>query len=589
MERLAKESSLYCGISVLALLVSGAARAEAIDVGDSDWAIRWDNTPKYTTAVRTGQQDSMLTGLTQPLNSNAAQGDRNFKQGDIINNRVDWLSEFDAVYQEKTGFRISAAAWYDAAYMGNTAETTGRGSTNTTEPYNDFPRATKTLMGRDAELLDAFVFHAFQLPDNQELNIRLGRFSQLYGETLFFGANGIAQAQGPVDFVKLLSVPTSTFKEIIMPVGQFSANWSVGHGLTLGAYYQFEYRPDRLPGVGSYFSDGDLFGIGAQSVFIPYSQPGLPPSAGGNPADEVYFAQTKRMLPNSQGQAGGEIRWKATDNWEFGLYAANYHEKDPAALYLQPSAGAPSYNQFADGLYGLQIGTARQIYNENVQTYGASFATAIEDTNVSGEVSMRHNQSIATEGSLIPALGSTGGAVLLTPPGYNNSSNTAYLRGDTLHANVSAISLMNENAIWDGGSIVAEIGANHLMRFDNKGPGLQLDPNANHTAAAARFIFEPSFFRVLPALDLSTPFGAGFGLFGNSPLGSHVAGFDPGGTADLSFGVKATYQSVWKASLTYNTYLGPVGQVATGTLRPISYKQDLADRDFISLSITRTF
>lgn len=589
MEHSMRRYFFCCGVSALALAVCGAAYAETIDVGDPDWAIRWDNTIEYTTAVRVAPQNSALTSLSEPYNSNTAQGDRNFKQGDVVNDRVDLFSEFDAIYQEKTGVRFSAAAWYDGAYAGKTAETTGLGTGNTTEPYNSFPRASHTLMGKDVELLDALVFHSFDLSNGQELNVRLGRFSQLYGETLFFGANGIAAAQGPVDFIKLLSVPTSTFKEIIMPVSQFSASWSVGHGLTVGAYYQFEYRPDRIPAVGSYFSDANIFGTGAQSVFVPFSLPGSSPAQGGNPGNEAYFAETKRMLPNSQGQAGAEIHWKASENWEFGLYGANYHEKDPTALYLQPSGGA-SYARLGDGLYGLNIGSARQVFNENVQTVGASFATAIGDINVSGEVSARHNQSIATEGSLIPALGSTGGSVLLVPAGYNNSSKTAYLRGDTLHANVSAISLFNENAIWDGGSFVGEIGANHLMTFDNKAPGLALNPTSTHTAVAARFIFEPSFFHVLPGLDISTPFGAGFGIYGNSALGSHLAGFDPANTADLSIGIKASYRSVWKVSLTYNRYVGPTEQVtAPGVLRALSYAQDLADRDFVSLSLKRTF
>lgn len=53
-----------------------------------------------------------------------------------------------------------------------------------------------------------------------KLSGRAGRHTQLYGETLFLGANGIAAAQGPVDLVKAFSLPGAQFKEIAMPVGQ---------------------------------------------------------------------------------------------------------------------------------------------------------------------------------------------------------------------------------------------------------------------------------------------------------------------------------------------------------------------------------
>ena len=73
-----------------------------------------------------------------------------------------------------------------------------------------------------SEFLDAFVFAKGDLGEGRLASIRAGKHTVLYGESLFFGSNGIAGGQAPVDVIKLLSVPGTQFKEIIMPVGQLS-------------------------------------------------------------------------------------------------------------------------------------------------------------------------------------------------------------------------------------------------------------------------------------------------------------------------------------------------------------------------------
>ena len=571
-----------CSGIVLGVVSMGAvaAHADSIDVGDPDWAVRWDNNVKYSNAFRVAPQNSAVSGNAMPYNSNTNDGDRNFKRG-LISNRIDLLSEMDIVYQENTGLRVSAAAWYDSVYNGNTANTTPNSSNNIYEGSDRFPKGTKTLNGKDVELMDALVFHKFELPDDQTLTLRAGRFAQIYGETLFMGANGIAAAQGPVDAIKAASVPNSQFKEIMRPVGQVATNWQTG-SVMLGAYYQFEYRPDRLPGVGSYFSVSDAVGPGAEAGFMPGSLP-------GNPAgSDLYFSRGKDMLPNSQGQGGVEVRWKALGNWEFGLYAANYHEKGPATIYAMPSGGA-AFTTFADGLTGRNIGTYRAVYNQNVQTYGGSFATVIGDTNISGELSVRHNQSLATAQDV-------GGGLVVTDASRNNSNNIAYLTGNTVHANISAISILPDNGVWDTAAVTAEIGANHLIGITDRGQaaananGLFLNPTSTHTAVAGRVVIEPSFFQVMPNVDVTTPLGVGYGFYGHSALGSHLGAFNNEGCSDISIGIKAVYQKVWHASLTYTTFLGPKGQGTTQDAnRYLSYKQDLYDRDFVSFSLSRAF
>jgi hypothetical protein len=66
-------------------------------------------------------------------------------------------------------------------------------------------------------------------------------------------------------------------------------------------------------------------------------------------------------------------------------------------------------------------------------------------------------------------------------------------------------------------------------------------------------------------------------------------GVDKGG--DMSIGINGTYLSQWYVNLGYTHYYGPAGvaAVARGAGTVFTYKQSLKDRDYVSLSVRRTF
>ena len=263
-------------LALAAALAAGAAHAVGIDLGESDWSLRFDNTVKAGLMARTQNADPALvdsfrllvpgvpaSAFPQALNFNA--GDDNFRKRGLVSERLDLLSEFDAVYRKDYGLRLSAAAWYDAAYRGKTDATD---PVNGQTPGNEFPEHTRKLAGRKAELLDAFVFGGFDLGDGRKLNARLGRHALQYGESLFFGDNGIARAQGPIDILKLLGSPNAQFKEIIRPVPQLSAQLQVTPEVSVGGYVQFRWEADRLPPSGSYFASSNLPWGSEQPEFV---------------------------------------------------------------------------------------------------------------------------------------------------------------------------------------------------------------------------------------------------------------------------------------------------------------------------------
>ena len=194
-----------------AMLACFHANATDFATGNPDLKIRWDNTVKYSAASRLSGRAPGLSsttfgasGIVGANNINQDDGDNNFDRG-LVSNRVDLFSEADLSYAN-FGARVSGAAWYDTVYN---RHTDNRTSTSNHLPASDFPAETRKLMGRKAELLDAFVYGKFDFAETPT-TVRLGRHTLLWGESLFFGANGIAGGQAPIDLIKLLSVPKAT-------------------------------------------------------------------------------------------------------------------------------------------------------------------------------------------------------------------------------------------------------------------------------------------------------------------------------------------------------------------------------------------
>src|SRR5206468_2375277 len=190
----------------------------------------------------------------QALNVNA--GDQNFQKKGLVSARLDLLSEVDVVWRKDYGLRFSAAAWYDDKLHRKTQA--DNDPTIGQTPFDEFPALTRKIAGNKAEVLDAFVFGSWRLDNDMKLSARLGRHALQYGESVFFGDNGIARAQGPIDIDKLLASPNAQFKEIIRPVPQLSAQLQLSPTVTLGGYVQFGWEADRLPPAGSYFSFANI-------------------------------------------------------------------------------------------------------------------------------------------------------------------------------------------------------------------------------------------------------------------------------------------------------------------------------------------
>jgi hypothetical protein len=566
-------------LAAAAALMLPTAQAFDIETNNPDYKVRLDLTPKLSTAYRVKNPSDALTRLDvagDPGTVNEDDGDHNFKRG-IISKRVDLLTEFD-VSGPNVGGRLSGTAWYDAAYMGRNdyqgtalyAAGTPLGPVLNTS-NNDFGQdgdqfsgATRRQHGRGTELLDAFVYLKGDLGDMKG-TLRIGQHTLQWGESLFFGQNGIANAQGPVDVAKILSVPGWQFKEVLLPVEQVSGTLRVAEGVQLGAYYQLKWIKSKIPGVGSYFSNQDYIG-GSRVNF-------------GSVVGDVPTLTGKDNTPGDKGQGGVQLRWSPPGgNYEFGLYAAQYHDKTPSAL-----------------VFDFVNGNVHTAYAKNIRTFGASVTSSIGQLNWAVEGSIRQNAPLNSD----PAVLGPSGVLSCD----NGTENPCYALGDTAHLQVSGIYVLQPSAFWQGGAVLGELAYNYRLKItkdifakpDGSSSGFGgLDPNTTKGAFALRVLFEPSYFQVAPGLDLSVPVGLGYNFGGrSSAVGNFAGGVSNGG--DWSIGLKAKYQNAWNVALTYNDYFGPAKTftetLAAGTASPrqLSFGQTLRDRAYLALSASRTF
>lgn len=508
-------------LAVAALAASEVFAAELYHDGALD--IRWDNTLRYTSAFRLFSPDPFLVE-----NPNWDDGDRNFDPG-LISNRLDGLSEFE-VTDGDFGLRLSAAGWYDSVYRQRSDNDSPATFNPFSVPHDEFTRGVRRLHGADLQLDDAFVHGSFDI-GGLPVSFRLGRYALLWGESLFFGENGIAAAQAPIDLIKELGEPSAYAKEIFLPVWQASTVLQLSENISLGAYYQFAWRGDQLVGSGTYFSYNDFEGVGGERIIL---------------APGHFLYRARDITPPDTGQFGLSLQVSG-DDFDYGFYALRFNARDPQ-----------TYAYFGAGNRG--DGTYRLVYPTGIQLYGASFSTYVGEIPLAGEFSLRQNMPLVSNPVLVPA-------------GFpaDGDDHPLYAVGNTLHGQVSTVTTFGATPFWQRADLNFEVAANDVLTI-TKNPQAR-EPQTDRFAAGFHVTFEPAYFEVLPAVNLSVPLGFGYGLFGNSSVDET----ENARAGTLNFGIGATYRSVWQGSLTFTHFVGK------------NIHQPLADRDFISFSVQRTF
>jgi hypothetical protein len=527
---------LHILAAALVLGFSGAAGATEFATGIDGLSVRLDSTVRYNLGVRTEQADTRILN-----NPNFDESDSKFGRGDVVTNRLDILTEFDANYRKKVGMRISAAGWYDRAYSDDRVTTVAPGfaSSYIGERYNR--HVSRYVNGPSGEILDAFAWASFKI-GNAPWNVKLGRQTNYFGEGLLIPAHAMSYSQSPIDGVKAVTSPGIETKEVFLPESQLYVKGQVTPALTLVAQYFLDWHASRLPYGGTYFGPADPFFEG------PDRLPVAPNGATLGRAPSVKLGKRGNW------GIGAKLNVEAIES-AFGAYYRKFNDYNPWF--------APEVTGFVSvpGI-GVLPTQYRLAYVQGVRQYGVSAAKVIGPVSAAADLSVRRGGALNAAG--ISPLDSEGP------------------RGDTLHMVVNGVYLLPTTRFWDTGTFITELAYSRLLKVTShadlyKGvgtaaciapdgsPGGRSDDCSTKDYAALAVIFSPSYLQVLPSWDLELPVSVNYGLSGNAAS----SGGGSGKALSWSVGAKMTYAQRYEFSLQYadsaaRTKYDPSGSVAIG-------------------------
>ncbi|MCY1352821.1 hypothetical protein D9M69_391430 [compost metagenome] len=489
-----------------------------------DVKIDWDTTLSYGMAWRLEGRDHQLSD--EARNPNGNDGDNAFDKGSLINNRASFLTEANLSWREDFGVFVRATGFYDAVYDQGNDNGTGTSNCfaggNCSRP-DRFSDETIDQHRDDLRFLDYYAYGTWDVA-GRSLNLRVGDQVVSWGESLFY--QGISSAQSPVDATKATS-PGVEVKEILLPVGQVFAQYSLTDDLNLQAYYQYEWEKTELFGVGSYFSTTDYIDKG-----------GFNDSTG-------FVRRLKSDKPGDSGQYGVAMTYTAAslNNTEFGLYYSRFHAKTPVLDFQ------------------TDLGSYRARYFDDIDQYGASFATVLGDTSFAGEVSYRDGQPVLVDNGF-------GGAV----------------RAETLQAQTSLIHVVGPTAFADNTTLVGELVYNTVLDNDASAPvplfpGFSLPGTDTllHDRDAWGYTVQASFDynNVFSGWDLTVPVTYSTAAQHDSALIGSIN--DGQGDDRMSVGTTWRYLSNFSIEALYSAYLGNPNNAS------------LADRDNVALTLKYRF
>jgi hypothetical protein len=510
-----------------ATLPTGTAMAIDIKVDNPDWAVRWDNTIRYNLGVRAEKQDSRIM-LTSPFS------DGKFDRGDVVTNRLDVLSEIDAVYQGKHGARVSAAAWYDQAYHNGTLTNPLTGATRN---YDDPTR--RFYQGPSGEILDAFAFTNFDV-GNVPVGIRLGKHVVYWGEGSLIGGHAISYSQAPSDGRKAVASPGIETKEVFMPINQLSFNAQLTSDLSVGGQYFLDWKPTRVPLGGTYLagSDGTLY---------------------------------SKEVAKTRGAYGLRLSYNLPENAKLGLYYRKFDDYTP---------------------WGATDNASKLGHADNVKLIGVSLGATVAGTSVGWELSRRSNAPLLVAGAAAAnvltqgARGTTYHMVLNATRALPNLP--IYDTGTV----VAELAYSHFDKVTNGkGANFKGVGAGYAAGCN---AGVPAGYSAADIGCATKnywglsMVVSPQYLQVAPGLDLTVPLTLTYGIKGNSA----TTGGGNEGEVSYSVGVTAMYQNKHEIALKYQDRYQRTGYAANGAAsgglsNGSSYA--LNDRGFLSLTYKTSF
>ncbi|XGA80051.1 DUF1302 family protein [Halomonas sp. CH40] len=484
--------------------------------------------------------------LTSPENgmSIVSDGNLNYQRGDAVSTSAEAYLQADLSHGN-VGVLVSAKGWYDYAQKHNDVPhgsvTNGYRSG---EPLSDDGFVS---LGRfsNAVINDAYVYGDFQ-PAGHDLHVRLGNQA-----IPWVTPTTIAGGLHTVNAFDIAAVRRSTSiaeaRTIAMP--SLYAKLALTDNLKVDAFTQFDFRPDVLPGCGTFLSTSDYAQPGCDKLTLNGSV--LSALAGqrirttdgqaiNNPLDHVTRGPDRH--PDDH-QFGIGLHYLWEDVGLFGLYYANYTSRNPLTHVVRTGPGVltPAAANLGQAVPTGIAAVYERAFPTDIDMVAVNFKTRLPTgTGIYAEYSVRPNQPIAWNGSdfVTGLLSGTG------PLGHLASTPTGYVAPGYDRFRVSQLNLGASHPLGNvlGGEmrVSAEVGMKYvhdLPSTDERRYGRPGFGTAAHDSYAActgsaekcavegfdtpfswgtRFKLASEYTHVLPGLNLTPSLSLGYDVEGYS-------------------------------------------------------------------------
>ncbi|HRP66260.1 MAG TPA: DUF1302 family protein, partial [Thauera sp.] len=229
---------------LLAFIAPATVQAFEFSSASGELTGSFDTTLSVGGLWRMQDRESSLISIANGGTSrdpNSDDGNLKYDKGDMVSLAFKATHDLELNYRNYGAF-FRASYFYDHAFMNKS------GMSN----------AARSELGRDAEILDAYVRGRFEL-GGRTLNLRAGRQVVSWGESTFI-QNGI-NILNPVN-VSRLRIPGSELREGLTPIGMLWASQELTDNVSAELVWMAEWEKTKIEPAGTFFSTNDFVSAG---------------------------------------------------------------------------------------------------------------------------------------------------------------------------------------------------------------------------------------------------------------------------------------------------------------------------------------
>ena len=648
-------SSRRCGrVALLCWLAASTAPLEAAEWSRGDLVARLDSFASVGFSMRTESPDCrLIPNLTGELGGVGAQGvtlwkfpapqnnpggcvdagdvvtnstlvnsddgDLNWDQWDVFSTVFKGSHDLELRYRNYGGF-FRASYFFDSIANSNDP---GRTRLDSDARWRSSV-VEGGVVGGQFLLLDAYVFAGYEWAE-RSYDFRVGNQVVNWGESTF--TQGGINVTNTIDVTKI-RLPGSDIREALFPAPIAKVAGNLVGSLSFEAYYQWAWRKYEIDPPGTFFSNNDLIGRGAEGFFSSFWGD---PGATGMTAQEIFDVQPGDYCNPEEPEVCAELgaldpvnlNWaflvsapyqgdrNPSDQGQYGIALRNYVEAiqtELAAYYIRFHAKQPTvgFQGFTMGTGDGRIGYFRE-YPEDIDLWGLSFNGSLAGFSVAGELSYRDNEPVPITSAqsdliywdLLPewAGGPGGDGGVYTGNVAENRFvgilNGVYVVGPGTPVFGHALEFIGAQDM----NILAELGVQYFPDLADTCPPsdtlVPLSPDQRRALGCEAYAIPLSTdeadktqvtYTIRAAASYDRVFGTAITLSPVVSFRHDVQGVGPGNgslwTEDvqqLGISLIADYQKVWQGNISYSSTFG-AGQANPNI-----------DRDFLAFSLAYTF